>query len=195
MQRVARWSVLVTALSLVGCEDPVASASGRAEGIVADSPTATPTVTGSLAGNVVVSFSEDGVSWVDLGSPNGVTVQIQSPTGATSAHGEQDTPLGPFSQVRLVLDGVTARLKAGSVVGGTTLSADVDVPLGGPDHLAEVVVALAPFTVPTDPAMRRTVVFELRSALWLTAAVLQAGSVSDAAIQAAITASTRIDPR
>lgn len=195
MLRIARWCLVGTAFGLGGCEDPVASAVGRAEGIISDSPTATPTIVGSLAGNGVVSLSEDGVDWVNLGSPNGVTVQLQSAAGATSAHGEQDAPLGPFSRVRLVLDGVTARIKAGSVIGAVTLAADVDLAVGGPDHRAEVVVALPPFTVPTDPGMQRTVVFELRSAQWLTASALQAGAVSDAAIQAAITASTRIDSR
>jgi hypothetical protein len=38
-------------------------------------------------------------------------------------------------------------------------------------------------------------VFDLHSQLWLTAAAVQAGSVQDAAVQSAVTATTRSDPR
>ncbi len=56
-------------------------------------------------------------------------------------------------------------------------------------------VQVPAFTVTADAATQRTVVFDLRSSLWLTAAALQAGTVTDAALQAAVQASTRVDPR
>jgi hypothetical protein len=58
-----------------------------------------------------------------------------------------------------------------------------------------VVLAVPTFTVEAEPQVQRTVVFELRSTLWLTLAAVQAGTVLDAALQGAILASTRVDPR
>ena len=51
------------------------------------------------------------------------------------------------------------------------------------------------FSVENDSSMRRLIVFELRSQQWLTAAAVQAGQVDDASLQAAMTATTRIERR
>lgn len=172
----------------------VASGLGRAEGLVQDLPPAGPVATGSLAGDVYVSLSADGTQWADLGSPNGITIPLQV-TGTTTVHGEQDAPAGSYNRVRLVLQGVTARLTSGASVGGVVLANDVSVTLGGSDQRVELIVPVPAFTVDADPATQRTVLFELRSSLWLTPAVLQTRSVEDAALQGAVLASTRLDPR
>ena len=186
---------VILGVALTACSDPTGSGMGRAEGLIEDVPTATPTLTGSLAGNVHVSLSADGLAWVDLGSPNGITVPLQLAGSATTVHGEVDGPIGTYSRVRLTFDGVTALILSGSTIGGTTLTTDANVTLGGPDGQVEIVIAVPSFTVDADPQVQRTIVFNLRSTLWLTLAAVQAGTVLDAALQGAVLASTRVDPR
>ena len=180
---------------LVGCGDPTAEGSGRAEALIYDTPAGAATVTGTLQGNIFASLSPDGTTWTDLGSPNGITVNLQSASSSTTVHGEQDAPTGSYRRVRLVFDGVTVRLLAGSTVGGTILENDVTIALGGSDDRVEVVVVVPDFTVEADPGVQRTIIFELSSQVWLTTAALQAGRVEDAEIQAAMTATTQVDPR
>lgn len=196
MRRFHRIGILAGILISAGCsDDPTGSGMGLAEGLVADSPSGTPTYTGSLAGNVNVSLSSDGVQWVDLGSPNGITIPLQVASGATTVHGEEEAPAGSYTQVRLIFQGVSARILAGSVVGGTTLTSEASLALGGSDQRIEMVVTVPAFTVEADDDVRRTIVFDLHSQLWLTAAALQAGSVQDAAVQSAVTVTTRVDQR
>jgi hypothetical protein len=183
------------ALLFAGCSDPTATGQGRAEAVVADTPSGSPSVTGSLAGNVSASLSVDGVQWIDLGSPNGVTIPLQLVGSAATVHGEQDAAAGSYTRVRLIFQGVTARLAAGSVVGGTTLTAETTLSLGGSDQRVDLVVTVPTFTVLADGTVQRTITFDLRSHVWLTAAALQAGTIQDAALQSAVTATTRQDPR
>lgn len=195
MRRPVVPAALLMGAVITGCDDPTGSGLGRAESLIQDSPNGSPTVTGSLAGNVFVSLSSDGLTWVDLGSPNGITIPLQLSATATTVHGEVDAPTGTYTRVRLVFDGVSARLQSGSTIGGTTLTSDVDLTLGGSDQRVEVVVPVPSFTVEAEASVQRTIVFELRSYLWLTVAALQAGTVQDAALEGAVLASTRIDPR
>lgn len=195
MRHRLAYPVLVLGIALANCSDPAGSGLGRAEGLLQDAPSGTPTMTGSLAGNVHISISGDGLTWVDLGSPNGITVPLQLAASATTVHGEVDAPTGSYSRVRLTFEGVTARVLAGSTIGGTTLAADANVTLGGSDGRVEMVILVPGFSVDADPQVQRTVVFDLRSSLWLTLAALQAGTVLDAALQGAVLASTRVDPR
>jgi hypothetical protein len=188
-------AVFSIAAAQLACSDPTSSGTGRAEALIQDTPTGTGTISGSLAGNVFASISANGNTWVNLGSPNGITVPLQL-TGTTSTvHGEADAAAGTYSRVRLTFDGVVARLQAGSVVGGVTLTSDANITLGGADQRVELTVTVPSFAVDADPSVQRTVLFELRSHLWLTAAALQAGTVEDAALQAAVQATTRLDPR
>ncbi len=175
--------------------DQAGTDTGRAEAIILDTPSGTALATGTLQGNIFASMSADGSTWVNLGSPNGITVTLQTLGSSTTVHGEQTAPAGSYRHVRLVFEGVTARLQAGSRVGGTTLASDATVGLGGTDNRVEVGIEVPTFTVDADLNVRRTIVFELRSQVWLTEAALQAGRVEDAALQAALTATTRVDPR
>ncbi len=188
-------AVLAIAVAQLACSDPISSETGRAEALIQDTPIGAATVSGSLAGNIFASLAADGTTWVNLGSPNGITVSLQLVGSASTVHGEADTDAGTYTRVRLTFNGVVARLTAGSVVGGVTLTSDANITLGGADQRVELTVTVPSFAVETNPTVQRTIVFELRSQLWLTAAVLQAGTVQDAALQAAVQATTRIDPR
>jgi hypothetical protein len=80
-------------------------------------------------------------------------------------------------------------------IGGTTLSNDVTLTLGGSHQRAEISVPVDSFSVEPSASVRRVIVFDLRSQQWLTAAVRQSGLAEDAALQAAATAATRTENR
>ena len=184
----------VILIACAACSDsptgPIAQT--RVEAHVQDSP-GPGTVAGTFAGNFSASVW-DGDEWVALGSPNGITVALQS--GAlTTVHGEQSVPAGSYSRVRLVLQDVTARVASGSSIGGTTLTSDRTITLGGSNQRVDLAISVSSFDVGDDPAIRRRIVFDLRSAQWLTSNVVQSGVVDDAALQSAVTASTVVEPR
>lgn len=160
-------------------------------------PIPVPTVKGTLAGNFDASIW-DGSRWVSLGSPNGITVPLQiyyaSATPVT-VHGEQSAPAGSYDRVRLVMQGVTATIERGSSFGGTTFSSDPTFRLGGSDHHVELPVTVSRFSLEESPSVKRVIVFELSSERWLTSSVAQSGQVEDAALQAAISARTSLEPR
>jgi hypothetical protein len=188
-------SVVILALTTTACgESSVGPTPGtRVEALVQD-PAGTGTVTGTLAGNFFASLW-NGDRWVDVGSPNGITIPLQLSGRLTTVHGEASVAAASYNRVRLVLQGVTARISRPSTIGGTTLFEDVTIRLGGSDERAELVVSMSSFSVEPDSAVRRVVVFDLGSRQWLTASAVQAGRVDDDALQAAVSASTRIEIR
>jgi hypothetical protein len=185
--------ILGLAVAGASCGDSTMgpSATGRVEAVIEDSSTSG--VTGTIAGNISASIW-DGDRWVDLGSPNGITVLLQGGSRTTTIHGEQSVAPVEYSRTRITFQGVTARLASGSVVSGTTLVSDANVVLGGADQRAEITAPIS-ITIDANTLVRHTVIFDLRSQLWLTLGAVQAGRVEDAPLQAAITASARVDPR
>jgi hypothetical protein len=186
---------ILTALLAAACEDSaLGPTSGtRVEAVVQDSVSASSPVTASLVGNVSAALW-DGDRWHDLGSPNGITIPLQVSGRTTTVHGEASVPSGSYSRVRLILQGVSARITRGSVIGGTPLPSDATIILGGSDGRAELRIAVDSFTVEANSA-KRTILFDLHSPQWLTSASLLAGRIEDAALQAALTATTRAESR
>ena len=186
-------AAVTLAAAVVACEDGGPAGFGRAQGLVKDPQTAA--FTGTVSGNVQVSVSSDGSTWFDLASLNGIMIVLQSPSGdSTNVHGEQDAPAGSHSRARLRFSGVSANLGAGSTVGSTTLSSDAIIPLGGSDQEALIEKSVS-FEVPSDMTLRRTIVFTLNSASWITESSLVAGVVEDAALESAVQVTTRVEPR
>src|SRR5687767_12574813 len=108
-------AVAVACLAVACGDSPTGPSSGtRVEAAVRDSPAGSATMTGTIAGNIFASIW-DGSRWVDLGSPNGITVALQS-ASLTTVHGEQSVAATTYSRVRLVMQGATARVARGSVV-------------------------------------------------------------------------------
>lgn len=182
------------ALAISACGDsPIGpTTSGRVEAQIQDSPSGNVTVTGTLSGNVFASVG-NGSRWMDIGSPNGITIALQIAGRTTTIHGEGKVATGSFSRVRVVFQGVTARIAGGSRIGDQTLASDTSLVLGGSDQRAEISVPVDSFVIESDTSVRRVIVFELRSHQWLTTTALQSGQVEDSALQAAVTASTRLD--
>ncbi|NIM52930.1 MAG: hypothetical protein GTO22_27450 [Gemmatimonadales bacterium] len=192
-QRFNGLLLLVAAGIWAACGDEGPEGSGRAQGVVHDPARAS--FMGELNGNVQVSISSDGSSWFDLGSLNGVTIMLQSNTDSTNVHGEQTVPADQYSRVRLTFQNVSAELLAGSTVGTTTLQSDVSIALGGSDHGVEVITQVGGFQVLADTTVRRSIILDLHSDQWITEAAVASQVVEDAAIQGAVTVTTRSEPR
>jgi hypothetical protein len=162
------------------------------------SPVPAPPFMGTLSGNFAASIW-DGSRWVTLGSPNGITVELRTfaaaPGSTRTVHGEQGAPAGSYDRARLVLQGVTATIARGSVIGATTLTSDTTIRLGGSDQQVALSVPLSRFSLEDDPSVTRIVIFDLHSPQWLTSSAVQSGQVEDAALQAAVSASTLLEPR
>jgi hypothetical protein len=187
----ASFLALAGIVALVACSDPVSSGNGHVEARIQDLPGGTITVPGAtLQGNLFASISPGGSEWVDLGSPNGITVALQAIGVSTSVHGEQQAPADNYTRVRLVLSGVTVTLQSGSIIGGVTLTSNTTLQLGGADGQVEVSILVPGFLVSSTDAEKTLILFDLRSHFWLTAAAVQAGQVEDAALQGAIIATT-----
>ena len=191
-QRYTHIFLLLGTAALVACGDSSGPGIlGRAQGAVTDPITAA--FSGTVSGDIQVSISSDGSTWVDLGSLNGITIILQSNTDTTNVHGEVSVPVGSYSWVRLTFSNVTANLDAGSVVGATTLNNDASIALGGSDEQAEMLKPLN-FSVVEDALVRTSLTFRFNSEDWLTETALAAGFVEDDAL-INITVSSRSEPR
>ena len=185
-------SVVAAAVLTVGCgDDPAGPVDGAMEGAVMDAPASSATYSGDVAGDFQFSVSEDGDSWVDVGTPNGITLLLQD-GASTSLHGSQPAVTGSFTRVRMLVRAAEVTVDAGSTIGGTTYSSDMKLDLATAEDLLIVRDVSSP-TVESDEAV--LVTFDLNSASWLTTDAVNAGVVSNAAVDAATTISTSVVPR
>ena len=197
--------VAVIAAALTACDDsptaPTAQTTidvrvGDLYNFKLGTPVPVPTVTGTLSGNFAASIW-DGSRWVSLGKANAIVVglHLYYTFAPTSVHGEQHAPPGSYDRVRLTLQGVTANIARGSGFGGITLGSDAAIRLGGSDHFVELLVPVTRFSLGDDSSVIRVIVLQVNSQQWLTRSVAESGQVEDAALQAAISASTSLEPR
>jgi hypothetical protein len=200
--------LIALGLPLAACDDDPSGpdGSGRIEAFVIDDPqSASPSVTdapgdgiaidrsttgraaftGTAQGDFQASISVDGQTWVDLGSLNGITVDLQTTGQETSVHGEQSVPVGTYAHVRLILDGVNAELSAGSVIGAITLGVDTFVSVNGGGQVV-IERTIPPFSIEADADAR--LVFDLNAEAWLTESALTLGSAAAAEVQANVAA-------
>lgn len=208
MHRRAGWLMALLAGILLGpgCEKGVApSQEGRAQGVVTDNPQKLSTrplharsasaFSGDLTTDAFVSLSVDGTTWVDLGSPNGITIKLQTTADSTNVHGEQGATIGTYTRIRLIMRDSEATIKAGSTIDTLTLTSDAKVKVGGTDQEVVIEKSVAAFQVRSDTSVRTTILFELNAEQWITEQSIQAGVVEDAAVQQATTVGIRTDPR
>ena len=172
-------SILLSGCSDNGLEPDIA---GLVDARVRDS--AALAFTGTAAGDMSVAIRSTGGTWVELGSPNGITVPLQQAVGV-SVHGSQSAPSGDYDLVRLTMNGIDLNVDAGSQIGQTTLESDASAIVASTDDLV-IEVTVPAFTV--SEAGTVTVAFDLNSEQWLNIASLDAGVVADAAVSAAVTA-------
>ena len=172
--RHVRNTLLCAGMALVaaGCgDDPLdPDVTGLVNAVVHDTPAGTGAFTGTAAGNMHVSIRSTGGIWVDVGTPNGITVALQSTT-PTSVHGSTSVAAGTYDRVRLTLSGVTFTVTTG---GG--LNTGSAVAAGTAD--LELEVSVPNFTVSASPGTA-SVSFDLNVEDWLTDAMLQAQVIAD----------------
>ena len=173
--RSIRYTLFGAGIALVaaGCGDDGldSDVTGLVNAEVRDTPAGTGTFTATAAGNMHVSIRSTGGIWVDLGTPNGITVSLQSTT-PTSVHGSTSVASGTYDRVRLTLSGVTftvtnggGGLNTGSAVAAGTAALELEVSV--PD-----------FTVSASGGTA-SVLFDLNVEDWLTDAMLTAGVIAD----------------
>lgn len=146
-------------------------------------------MSGSMSGNAKVQVSADGSTWVDLGSPKDVTMQLHTTGNTTSLHSEATVETGTYTRVRLVLEDASATLDAGSTIGTTLLDASVNLSIGGSSGRVVIEKQVDPVTV--SAGSHATLAFDLNSAAWITEENVSARSVSEAEVRSATAVSVR----
>lgn len=178
-------------LALGACDDdPTEPVEGEAstEAMVVDEPAPNSTYSGDMTGNFQFSVSNDGQTWIDVGSPNGITLLLQN-DARVSVHGSQEAPGGTFTHVRLLIRTAEVTIAAGSEIDGTVLTADATVNVAQ----SEDVIIESQISPPQVEANEVIVVtFDLNSEAWLTAAALAAGEASNAAVASAVQVTTEV---
>ena len=181
---------LIAGVSVIACgDDALGPDLAQSEAFVFDDPVATgASYSGTAAGDFQASLSADGVTWIDLGSLNGITVSLANSAEAT-VHGAQAVPTGTFRWVRLILRDVEITVAAGSTIGGVTFPQEMkaDLAVGTPLSIQRLV---SEFTVTEGEGS--TIRFDLNSDSWLTAEAVQNGLVPLAEVEAAVTASVTV---
>lgn len=184
--------IAAVAALVAGCgDDPAGPVDGAMEGAVVDEPAASSSYSGNVAGDFQFSVSEDGETWVDVGTPNGITLLLQD-GASTSLHGSQEAVTGSFTRIRMLVRSAEVTVDAGSTIGGTTYSSDMKLDLAQTEDLLVVRDISSP-AVESDEAV--LVTFDLNSESWLTTDAVNAGVVSNADVDAAVTTSTSVVPR
>ena len=166
-------TLVASAVAATACGDDGLDpdVTGLLNATVQDTPAGAAAFAGTIAGNMHVSIRSTGGTWVDVGTPNGITVALQSTT-PTSVHGSTSVVAGTYNRVRLTLSGVTFTV----TTGGGGLNTGSAVAAGSTD--LELEISVPDFTVSTS-AGTASVSFDLNVQDWLTNASLTAGVIAD----------------
>lgn len=164
--------------------DPGGSSAVASRGAAAASQGA---FTGTFDGEVQVQISTDGETWVDVGSPASVSVDLQS-SGETTIRSDVEVDAGTYSHIRVVMSGAGAGLNAGAVIGGVTFSSAVNVSVAGGSEVT-VEKEVVQFRVDSETDM--VVVVDLNSEAWITSETAESGSASEAQVQSAMAMDAR----
>ena len=187
--RLLRYTLFWAGIGLVttGCGDgPLdPDVTGLVNAFVHDTPAGAAALTGTVAGNQHVSIRSTGGTWIDVGSPNGITVALQS-TPPTTVHGSTSVPAGSYDRVRLTLSSVTFSIDAGGTVESTVLDADASAVLAGDADLA-LEISVTPFTVSTSGGTA-SISFDFNVENWIDLQSLDDGVIPAGRITGQVTA-------
>lgn len=142
------------------------------------------TFSGSMTSTAHVEIYSETRGWVQLGSPNRVTMQMQSGS-ETTVHASSQAEADTYTRVRLVLDDADATIEAGSVIGSVTLDGNVQIRVGGSDGRVTIEKSVSSFTVSANSSTR--LVFDLNSEAWVDSQSAESETASDAEVQSATT--------
>lgn len=174
------------AVFAVGCgDDPLdPNVTGTVDAEIHDTPAGAGAFTGTAAGNIFVSIRSTGGTWVDLGSPNGITVALQS-NSASTVHGASSVPEGSYDRVRLTFSGVTFSIDAGGTVSGNVLGSDASAVAADSTPL-ELELSVTPFDV-SSAGGTVGISFDLNVENWIDQQSLDDGVIQDGRIQGQVT--------
>lgn len=177
---------LVITLCIAACGDSPLDpdVTGLVDARIHDDPTGSAGFNGTAAGNFFVSVRSTGGTWVDLGSPNGITADLQSAVG-TTVHGPSSVPAGSFNRVRLTLSGVTFSLDAGGMVEGNTLPSDASAEAAATAPLV-LDFDVSDFDVVEGGATVR-IAFDLNVESWIDQQSLDDEVIADSQIEGQVT--------
>ena len=179
---------MIAVQALSGCAgDGLGPDAGSAEAVVHDDAPIESTFAGTAAGEFYASISTDGQAWLDLGSPNGITIELQS-ASATTVHGAQSVPHGTYRWARLSFRNVQIKVAAGSTIGGTTFEGEQTVELAANEETS-VPIRVGPFEI--DEGSGAVISFDLNSEEWLTLERVLAGAIPGAVVVDHITVTVR----
>lgn len=136
---------------------------------------------GTLTADAQVQVSADGSTFVDLGPPRQVTIQLQSADGSTSVHSDVAVDAETYSHIRLVLEGAEATLDAGSEIGTLVLDASIALDVGSGSQ----VVIDKEVDVDITADSQTTLVFDLNSEAWITEENAEAEAVAASEVESA----------
>ena len=175
-------TLVASAVAATACGDDGLDpdVTGLLNATVQDTPAGAAAFAGTIAGNMHVSIRSTGGTWVDVGTPNGITVALQSTT-PTSVHGSTSVAAGTYNRVRLTLSGVTFTV----TTGGGGLNTGSAVAAGSTD--LELEVSVPDFTVSASGGTV-SVSFDLSVEDWLTDAMLTAQVIADGDLTGQLTA-------
>ena len=154
--------------------------------VVVHDNTAASALSGTAAGNIHASIRSTANEWVDVGTPNGITVALQStaPT-VTTVHGVTSAPAGTYDQVRLTFSRVTFTVT--DVGQGTIVTNTGSAEAAGTTDL-ELEISVNDFTV-SESGGTASVSFDLNLEDWLTNQMLSDGLIADSNLAGQLTAS------
>lgn len=177
-------------MSVVATDDPSSQSASMTKDVVLAGFLAQQSgasYSGQFTANAQVQVSTDGSTYVDVGPPQQVTVQLQSSDGSATIHTDAALEAQSYSRVRLVLEGAQASLDAGSEVGTTVLDAALSLDVGGGSQV--VIERQASVDVGADS--ETTLVFDVNSEAWVTEENAQAEAVAASEVESATTVSIR----
>ena len=178
------WAVI--AFVATGCDDPLDPELGLVNAFVHDTPVGMGTFTGTASGDMHVSLRSTGGAWVDVGSPNGITMLLQNAT-STTVHGSTSVPAGSYDRLRLTLSSVTFAVDAGGTIESTVLGANASAVAAGAAPLA-LEISVPPFPASTNGGTA-LVSFDLNVENWIDLQSLNDGVIADGRVAGQLTAS------
>ncbi len=187
MKSILNFALAASVVAATACGDGVdPDVTGIVDVMVHDN-TSGGAFTGTAAGNFHASIRSTGGTWVDVGTPNGITIELEStaPT-STTVHGPTSVAAATYDRVRLTLSGVTFTVLAGGTIEMTTLGADAFAVAAGSADL-QLEMGVPDFTVSTA-AGQASVSFDLNVEEWLTNAMLLSQVIVDGDISGELSA-------
>lgn len=164
---------------------PVSSQDGPGVLLLGDS------YTGTFRGDVRVEVRSESGTWQDLGTRNGLTLQVQSDTTAAQIRGPTGAEAGGYTAARLTLEGAVLTLQAGSSIGAITLNDTATLRLGGAGDTVRIEKDFR-FRVSDSTDSLTALTFDLNSGEWVTEQHVASRSVPADDLQVATSASAEV---